>query len=97
MIDNRLRSDASGLDIVSVGNPHRQVARLLFLYTLLLALLSALMLARVWRSRSPHFGTFRIYHLSDKSKTSSSESQSEFESESYSWLSQWQHDPPSLA
>jgi hypothetical protein len=33
MVDNRRRSDTSGLDTVSVGNPHRHVARLLLLYT----------------------------------------------------------------
>jgi hypothetical protein len=33
MVDNRRRSDTSGLDTVSVGNPHRNVAQLLLLYT----------------------------------------------------------------
>jgi hypothetical protein len=32
MVDNRRRSDTSGLDTVSVGNPHRHVARLLLPY-----------------------------------------------------------------
>jgi hypothetical protein len=101
MVDNRRRSNASRLRNLSVGNPHRHVARLLLLYTT--ASVTVRFDASTGIEKPLSLLPTPELFASDKSKTSSSvtslfSSSLMSSSESESPIREYyQHDPPTWA